>query len=151
MRHLILALLVVTAATAWAQRTTRPGLKPLAKEESSARADTIPGGCVSISGYEKTLRSTKESILCTNIGVDTISSIAISIEYLDMEGRQLHRRELQLACPDPIPPGQTRQLEFKSWDSQKVWYYRLSEPPRTKSQATPYDIRISPVFALKLQ
>lgn len=144
---IIAAILATTAARG--QRTTRPSLKVDIAATQSVVADTIASPEISISGYEKTLRSTKECLLATNQCADTISAIGITIDYLDMQGRQLHRRAIELTPSDPMAPGQTRQFQFKSWDSQRVWYYRLSEPRRPKGQATPYDVKVTVDYAIK--
>lgn len=134
-----------------AQRTTRPGLKlgQSLTAPAPSPSDTISASAIRISGYEKTLKSAKESLLCTNLGADTISAIEITIEYLDTQGRQIHKRDVRLNPASPLPPGQTRMLEFKSWDSQRVWHYRLSPPSSPKGQATPYDVKVSVAYALK--
>lgn len=144
-----IAVVAAIASCGWGQRTTRPQLKVDASVVTPVACDTIIRAKIVVSGYEKTLRSAKESFLVTNESTDTIHELGATIDYLDLEGRQLHRRRLTLTVADPMGPGETRLLEFKSWDSQKVWYYRLSEPPRTKGQATPYDIRIRIDYALK--
>ena len=98
---------------------------------------------VTLSGYEKTLRSRIETLYAANsLENDTIFSLSVEIEYLDMRGRQLHRRIVEIACE--IPPGQRRQLSFTSWDRQFVMYYHLSAPTRTSAQATPYDVKLTP-------
>lgn len=135
-----------------AQRTTRPRLVldpgALAKPAEAVVADTIgrdsAQACVKFSGFEKTLRSRRESVHATNLTLsDTVTSLEIEIEYLDTKGRQLHQRTVSIDCE--IPPGQTRMLDFSSWDKQQVWHYRLSKPPRSNSQANPFDVKIVPL------
>jgi len=149
MRLTAFLIMTLVVASALGQRTTRPKLKLEQWAEATVDADTVARASIAVSGYEKTLKSTKESLLATNQGTDTVAVIGITIDYLDMEGRQLHRRALRLTSADPMAPGQTRQFEFKSWDAQRVWYYRLSEPARTKGQATPYDVKVNVDYALK--
>lgn len=149
MRNFITAILIFSSLATWSQRTTRQQLKLNVAPIASERTDTIAEPSVSLSGYEKTLRSSKESILVTNACADTIDAISLTIDYLDMQGRQIHRRTLELSSPDPIAPGQTRQLEFRSWDSQRVWHYRLSQPTNPTGQATPYDIKATINYALR--
>ena len=145
-----LIIIILSLCASFAQRTTRPGLKLQPMPEAETPADTATAASIALSGYEKTLKSAKESLLATNRGTDTISEIGITIDYLDSKGRQLHRRALKLTPADALEPGQTRQFEFKSWDSQRVWYYRLSEPPRAKGQATPYDVAVKVDYAIKI-
>ncbi len=150
-RALTITIVILAALSASGQRTTRPKLTLEAAQSSASASagDTIREPDIAISGFEKTLRSTRESLFATNYTSDTISAIAITIDYLDMNGRQLHRRSLTLTPPAPMAPGQTRQFEFKSWDSQRVWHYRLSLPPRTKGQATPFDVMVKVDYAIK--
>lgn len=132
-----------------AQRTTRKGLKvdkemvlnpkgPLVPDTVYIDSQTGMGKKqpLAVSGYEKTLRSRRESFLLTNNTDDLVLGITFDIEYFDMNRRQLHQRTLTVKCD--IPPAETRMVEFKSWDAQLVWYYYLSDKPRTRGQATPY-------------
>ena len=74
-----------------------------------------------------------------------MSSLTVDIEYLDAKGRQLHRRQgLTVTFPEPIPPGETRQAKIPTLDIQSVRYYHLSPPARTRSQATPFWVKITP-------
>ncbi len=102
--------------------------------------------CLRLSGYEKTLRSAVESLFITNKSEAELSGITLQIQYLDMKGRQLHSRLVTVDVT--VPPGETRMGRFASWDKQKVWYYYLSDPVRTRMQATPYRVAILPVSAL---
>lgn len=98
-----------------------------------------PTGKIRYCGYEKPLRSTKETIFIQNLTDSTICSVSFTIEYLDNSGRKIHQRKLR---QDPmIPPRQTRRLDIPSWDTQKTYYYLRGDKPR--KTATPYDIRIT--------
>lgn len=149
---------VLCCLAAHGQRTTRPRLVLASPQQQSAvapiMADTIGAdsarACVRFSGFEKTLRSRRESVHATNLlAADTIAAIEIEIEYLDLKGRQLHSRTISVDCE--IPPGQTRMVDFPSWDKQQVWHYRLSKPPRSEAQATPFDVRIAPISLVVLR
>lgn len=153
MRLAALLIMVALAMQAWGQRTTRSSLKPIA-DSGEVKAgvagdtlynmvDTLP---VSVSGYEKLLRSRRESMFVTNKGAFAISALMLEIEYFDDSGRQLHKRMVQLRCD--VPPGETRMVGFASWDKQLAWYYMKSEPPRTRFQATPYDVRVRVVYVV---
>lgn len=137
-------------AVASAQRTTRPGLKisrtPVTDVAAIGDTVMIDSTNVNISGYEKTLKSSIESAFITNLSPTEFSSITLDIQYLDMKGRQLHRRRVQVDAV--FPPGETRMARFSTWDKQKVWYYYLSDPVRTRMQATPYRVVIRPVSAI---
>ena len=125
-------------------RTTRRNLHRSATTiANTAVADTITpsSGMLVLSGYDKPLRSSRESIFATNRSRRTISSVTLQIEYIDAKGRQLHSRDVTLAVR--IPPGETRQLTFASWDKQHAFFYNLSGKPRT-SAGSPYSIRATP-------
>lgn len=94
-------------------------------------------------GFDKTATGTQESFFVSN-GLDRpISEMELQITYLDMKGRQLHRRNVRLECD--IPGGETKRIDIKSWDSQKSFYYHKSIKP--KRQATPFRVRIELISA----
>ena len=99
---------------------------------------------ITLSGYSKTRNASKESILATNSGKETVSGITLEIEYLSTDGRQITRRKVTIPCN--IPPGETRKLDFSTWDRQYVFYYHKSPAPH-RAQATPYTIRASAIEA----
>lgn len=138
----ILSIAVALGAAAKRTRTTRSNLKATPEVEATAAftLDSIApaDGDIALSGFEKTLRSRYESIFVTNNSPVDIKAISLTIEYFDTSGRQLHKRDVKVSCD--IPRQQTRQIQFKSWDLQQVWHYRLSQPPQTRYQATPFDI-----------
>lgn len=137
-----IALCIFGCVCARRQNTTRPNLRPTPAEEQAETFDTIRAdSLVVLSGYEKTLRSTRESLLITNLHPDTLTGIAVTIEYLDAQGRQLHKRAVEI--PAEVPPTETRMAAFDSWDKQKVWYYTLSAPARPSAPANPYTVSIS--------
>lgn len=147
---IIAALLVLALDPAYAQRTTRSKLQTSPKPEPAVEApgrDTIivaPSDSImpiALSGFEKTLRSRRESMLVTNRLDAPIEQFTVEITYTDMKGRMLHKRVLNIRCD--IPPHETRKVDFPSWDKQTVWYYHLSSRPNTQSQATPFDIATS--------
>lgn len=129
-----------------AQRTTRSRLKAGHKSEnhsSKAGYDTVAFATDSLlfpfSGYEKTLRSSKESFFVTNRSDSTVNRISLSITYKDMKGRPLDTRDVDLNVD--LPPGETRRVDLRSWDRQNVFYYHLSPVPRS-AHATPYRVNI---------
>lgn len=90
-------------------------------------------------GFDKTAGSALESVFVVN-GLDsTLRKMEIEVNYLDMKGRQLHRQTYCIDCL--IPAGETKRIDYKSWDAQKSFYYHRSAKP--KRQATPFDVRIS--------
>lgn len=150
-RRLALFLLLAIALCASAQRTTRRGLTPPPKAAvESLVPDTIyfsptdTAKALSLSGFEKTLRSRTESLLITNHLPVAIQAVGLEIMYKDVRGRMLHKRKLTLSCS--IPTGETRKLDFPSWDKQQVWYYQHSPVPKATTQATPFAVSITPLF-----
>ncbi|MDE6359927.1 MAG: FxLYD domain-containing protein [Muribaculaceae bacterium] len=146
LRNLAIIATLLTLCPAAADRvvTTRKNLKPAETAptpETSHTYDTLvsPTGAVRFCGYEKTIRASKETLFIENKTDSAISSISLTIEYIDNTGRQIHRRSLRQTTD--IPPHQTRRYDIRSWDTQKTYYYKNGEQPR--KSATPYDIRIT--------
>ena len=144
----LIALVATSSAfmSAEAQRTTRSRLKAGHKSENSAAKteyDTVALAADSLlfpfSGYEKTLRSSKESFFVTNRSDSTVSRLWLDITYKDMKGRSLDTRSIDLDID--LPAGETRRIDLRSWDRQNVFYYHLSPVPRS-SHATPYRVNI---------
>lgn len=150
MRTLFAILLVscIFAAEARKERTTRPRAKVKTEVSAPVYNDTICADTASIriSGFEKTLRSRWETFFVTNLSSRPVTSLILDMEYLDGNGRQLHRRTgVAIQFLSPLPPGETRQAKIPTWDTQSVRYYHLSPPVRTRAQATPFRVKISPV------
>lgn len=149
LRHICLLLTVclLSAATGAAQRrnSTSRQLKVAHTGISApeAMADTVAatGTMVRFVGYDKALRSNKETVFVTNLmtGRD-IMHVVFHITYLDMQGRQLHKARKSLYAP--VPAGETRRLDFPSWDRQHSFFYAGS--PRPRVAAIPYTVRITP-------
>ena len=142
-------MLAAVAVAMSAQRvvTTRPGnLQPAAvrPEVSSitAVADTAALDSLSVSAYDKPLRSLRETFFVTNnLASDTLTSLQLRLTYTaSADSAMLHSRTAILPCD--IPPAQTRQLYLIAWDRQYTYY---SENTRIKPQSTkavPYSTRI---------
>lgn len=148
-----IALAAMAASTVGAsdqrRRTTRKNLRlvPTSVTATVAAPDTIPIDSlvtsdaitpIRLSGYDKPLRSSRESLFVTNNTSRDIDGIVLSIDYFDASGRKLHSRMVTVRCD--VPQGQTRKIDFPSWDTQQSFYYKLSPKPR-RDGATPYDIR----------
>lgn len=147
---LSLCLVAAVVIGAGAQRTLRGKLR--AAEHMDSPADTVrtsldtvivaPGGhLLDINGYDKPLRSRRETFFATNNSDRAVAAIAFTITYLDGSNRQLHAASHHSATS--IPARETRQLSLRSWDVQNAFYYRRSTVPQRADQATPYDVRIS--------
>lgn len=93
------------------------------------------------SGYDKTISSKIESFFITNKTDCLLESVTIEIEYLTTESAQLHKRYERIAYP--IPAGETRKIDIRTWDKQNSFFYYLSVKPRR--QATPFMVRITPL------
>ncbi|MCI9285566.1 MAG: hypothetical protein HFJ91_07195 [Muribaculaceae bacterium] len=96
-----------------------------------------PDTLIELSGYDKPLRSRRETMLVTNRLGSHVTSLTVTITYLDLQGRQLH--EATVDIPADIPPGATRMVSFPSWDRQLSYYYHLGQHPRTPN-VTPYTV-----------
>lgn len=142
-------LVLMTAASllcfpAGARRTTRKGLKAMesssaaAKQPATYTMQPADSAAVSVSGFEKILRSKKESMFLTNNTADTIYRLTITLNYNDINRRQLHSRRESIDIL--LPPGETRKHDLQSFDRQGTFYYYLSRPPRSNSQATPFRV-----------
>lgn len=136
--------LMVTALSAPRRVKTTRGNRLKAEYVTSVAAgtDTVTAdsiiSLIGLSGYDKPLRSRRESLFVTNRSQRHLSGLELLIVYSDMSGRTLHRRPVALRLD--LPPGETSRAEFGSWDSQQSFYYHRSPRP-AKAQATPYDIK----------
>lgn len=149
MRELLsLVAIVLLAMPLMGRRTnTQPArsLKPRAEYDvtkSSASSivhrSTEPGD-FDIAGYDKPLKSRRETMLVTNRTDMEVDSLYLTIDYRDLKGRQLHHRSLW--TPGDIPSGETRLIEVRAWDVQGSYVYRHSAKPR--SLHTPYDVTVT--------
>ncbi len=151
MKHtLLFILLAMLVLPIEAQRTTRRKLKAAKIESTVEQATTIvdtvipntlEAPAVSIKGYDKPLRSRRETFFASNNGKREICALAYTIRYYDTQDRLLHSASHNTSCI--IPAGETRQLSIRSWDIQNAFYYRLSTVPERAAQATPYNVKIS--------
>ena len=89
-------------------------------------------------GFDKTVTSSMESFFISNALNSEIKGMDIQITYLDMKGRQLHKRNAHIDIN--IPPHETMRTDIKTWDTQKSFYFHQSAKP--KRQATPFDVKI---------
>lgn len=130
---------------ATAQHTTRRHLRraPQAAVTAPEPADTLTGAQADsmalFSGYEKTLRASRETLFVTNRGHRHIQGLEFTVTYFDSAGRQLHRRVVRATAA--IPPGETRRLDFPTWDTQRSFYSTTGRPPRVA--AIPYTVTVT--------
>ena len=142
---LLLLILLPAATCAQRQNTIRKGLKPVKQKVAEVAVaapvcDTVlpRGGEVRFSGYEKTLRATRETVFVSNLADRDVARVMFTVTYLDASGRQLHVVRKNVAVE--IPAGETRRIDFPTWDRQFAFYYKRS--PRPRVSAIPYDVKI---------
>lgn len=134
----------------------RKGKKPDPSRRSVARvtakvaaetvnSDTIvfpPSDSVVVAGYEKTLRSTTESMIVSNHTSHDIRSLGLDICYMDMSDRMLHRVSREVSPEDGIPSGESRMVSVPSFDRQGLFYYHRSPRPKRAARATPFKVNV---------
>ncbi len=130
-------------------KTTRPAVKTAAEspqavpsgyEMVSVNADGLfaDSAKVDVFGYDKVREANKESVFVRNGLNDTIDAVWLELEYFGMDSLPLHSRTVRL--PLGLAPGKTVRSDFRSWDTQRIFYYHLSPAPKRR-QATPYMLR----------
>lgn len=146
-RHTLMTIFLALLCIAGAARKTTIKLKvPPAKSTEADSPSTLTpdsigpapwtGDSIVLAGYDKKATSATESLFVTNNSGADVEQMTISITYYDLRGRQLHAREV--TSDTRVPRGETRKLDFPSWDKQKSFYYHKSGAPRRA--ATPYDV-----------
>lgn len=147
MKKTIIALAIVGALSVGAQRTTRPKLTPIPstpEQTSSQKEATFTVNPSTddfrIAGYDKPLRSKRETFFATNYSEGTVGKVTVTITYVDQNGKMLHSRQISVPCE--IPTEETRNLSIPSWDQQNSFYFVRSTVPARTQQATPYDVTI---------
>ena len=141
---LLLALLCVSTLDA-RTRTTRKNLRsvevPIAVLESSdgllpdSLVDIDPNA-VTIKGYSKRASDSKESFFITNNTGHRMSAVRLMLRYSTMQGELLTQR--MVTVPVSLKPGETKLVEVKSFDVQRLFYYYAGPQPR--KQATPFQV-----------
>ncbi len=133
---ILLAVVLVLSASielsARKQRTIRANVNGRAatvEQQAMAKADSIvipDSAQVKLYGYDKPLRSRRETVFVSNNTDYDIQSLTITTQYVDGKGRQFHQS--------------TRRIdEYPSWDTQQSFYYVGSK--RARVSGTPYNVR----------
>lgn len=152
MLRVIVTSLMVLAVTSVAAPDTRTTRKKLVKAEQDVTAvtesTTLSPDSITIADYDKPLRSNYETIFVTNRHQRKLVQITINIDYIDMNGSQLHSRSVTVECD--ITPGTTRQLQMRAWDRQKAFYHHTTRSKPRSPHARPYKVVVTPVSALLL-
>ena len=141
---LLLTLLCVSTLDA-RTRTTRKNLRslevPIAVLESSdgllpdSLVDIDPNA-VTLKGYSKRASDSKESFFITNNSGHRMSAVRLMLRYSTMQGELLTQRTVTI--PVRLKPGETKLVEVKSFDVQRLFYYYAGPQPR--KQATPFQV-----------
>lgn len=132
--------------------TTRRGqLKPLSADEIAARTAALPCAAdtdsLTLSHYDKPMRSLRETFFVTNHYGDTLRGLTLRLHYTDTDGEMLHQRQATVTCN--IPPHETRQLYLTAWDRQYTYYYTGTRIRPSSSRAIAYDAVLTPLSVLK--
>ncbi len=148
----LLLSLTYNQTAAQRHRTTIPGpLRAIQDRTEASATCTVPSdsiititpqannldSIIRLSGYDKPISATRETLHISNLSHTlTIKAINFEIRYIDRQGRELHRRTVDLQ--HTVAPQHTELATFPTWDIQRSFYYILSVRPRR--QYTPYDI-----------
>lgn len=145
MRVALLILLVITSVCAAnCRRTTRRGLRPepVVPSEAVVEGDSVDvaEGDFTLAGFEKPLRSRRESFFVTNNTDRDIISLCVRLIYYDLDDRMLDTRTVDAAVD--VAPGETSRVYIRAWDLQDVFYYYRSARPRS-GVATPFKVSVT--------
>ena len=141
---LLLILLCVNTLDA-RTRTTRKNLRsvevPIAVLESndgllSDSLIDIDPNAVTLKGFSKRASDSKESFFITNNTKHRMSAVRLLLRYTTMKGELLTQRTVTV--PVNLKPGETKLVEVKSFDVQRLFYYYAGPQPR--KQATPFQV-----------
>ena len=142
---LLLALVLCVSTLDARTRTTRKNLRstevPVAVLESGdgLLPDSliqIDPNAVSLKGYSKRASDSKESFFITNNTEHRMSAVRLLLRYTTMSGEMLTQRTVTV--PVSLKPGETKLVEVKSFDVQRLFYYYAGPQPR--KQATPFKV-----------
>lgn len=132
--------------------TLRTGrLEPALRAPESITVATVADSAaicaLTVSAYDKPLRSLRETFFVTNSNLsDTVTSLRLTFTYHTVaDSLMLHRRTVTVPCD--IPPGQTRQLYTTAWDRQYTYYSAGTRIQPSSNKAIPYLTTIEIVAA----
>ena len=126
-------------------KTTRKNLRslevPVAVMEANddLLPDSLQGidpNAVSLKGFSKRASDSKESFFITNNTSHRMSAVRLLLRYTTMQGEMLTQRTVTV--PVNLKPGETKLVEVKSFDVQRLFYYYAGPQPR--KQATPFKV-----------
>ena len=143
---LLLLMISLCASTIDARtRTTRKNLRsvevPVVVLESSdgLLPDSLAGvdpDAVTLKGFSKRASDSKESFFITNNTSHRMSAVRLLLRYTTMDGEMLTQRQVNV--PVNLKPGETKLVNIKSFDVQRLFYYYAGPQPR--KQATPFKV-----------
>lgn len=149
MKRILLLLLLMLAALPVSTKKQSIGPSKLKKPVAVVELyDTLTPreGDIVCSGYDKPNRANRETFFVTNNTTDTVSELNLTFTYFDLQGRQLHSATHSVTVL--LPPGETRNVSVRSWDSNNSFHYELSPAPKRRA-STPYRVRSRINFLLK--
>ena len=147
-RHIVLMIMVVVVTAAGLQARTRTTQKNLHTSEIPVAVlavddDLLPDSleqvdpnAVSLKGFSKRASDSKESFFVTNNTKHRMSAVRLLLRYTTMQGEMLTQRAVTV--PVSLKPGETRLVEIKSFDVQRLFYFYAGPKPR--KQATPFKV-----------
>lgn len=97
---------------------------------------TVDPAAVTIKGFAKRASDSKESFFITNNTRHRMSAVRLLMRYTTMNGELLTQRSVTV--PVSLKPGETKLVEVKSFDVQRLFYYYAGPQPR--KQATPFKV-----------
>ncbi len=138
----IIVVLCLACLTSVADNTLsrRLRVRPARAEVAVSLPDTLRGApcdSVLLSGYDKPLRASRETLFVTNRLDVPLTAVGIRLIYSDMSGRLLHRRTV--CARVLLEPGETRMVSIPTWDTNRSFFYHRGARPRV-SGVTPYGV-----------
>lgn len=97
---------------------------------------TVDPAAVTIKGFAKRASDSKESFFITNNTRHRMSAVRLLMRYTTMNDELLTQRSVTV--PVSLKPGETKLVEVKSFDVQRLFYYYAGPQPR--KQATPFKV-----------
>lgn len=92
---------------------------------------------LTFTGYDKKTGASNETFFINNGSDKTLKSIELEITYQGTNGKQLHKRKVEI--DQTVPAGETRKIDIQSWDKQKHFHYAKSDAG--KNGSAPYTVR----------
>ena len=145
---LLLAILLIALSVSQLDartKTTRKNLRSVEVPVVTLDADDgllpdslaqVDPDAVAIKGFSKRASDSKESFFITNRTAYRMSAVRLLLRYTTMNGELLTQRTVTV--PVSLKPGETKLVEVKSFDVQRLFYYYAGPQPR--KQATPFKV-----------